>query len=164
MVNVWPESLPLPFVDYSGAAMVGFINSDLTSAVTQRRTRFRKTYGAVACTWQLGTAQKRAFETFIADTLGNGASAFSIDLRLPKNTELTNWMVKLGGEGSYEIMFQEGTWRASASLELIAPTLLPDAVDDPNAGLDVFMLGSDASSSDEPLIDSDGEEFFVLLE
>ena len=120
--NVWPASLPLPRVDYSGSVVTSSIASSVSSGVIARRSRFHPMYAAVTFNWVLTETQYSAFRTFFETDLGNGLAAFEISLRYPQNTELTDWMVRFAGE--FNRMRQEtGIWVITALVDIIHPKL-----------------------------------------
>lgn len=123
----WPTTLPLPFIDYSGGPRNTTLVAPPESAGIMSRSRFQKSYYGLAVTWVLNPAEKAEFVSFYTETLHNGASAFAIELRYPKNSELTEWMVRFSGEG-YDMTWADGNWSISTALDLIMPMDLPDLV------------------------------------
>lgn len=119
--NTWPSSLPLPFIDYTGAPRNQTIFSPSLAYEVERRSRFTRSYCQLSVTWHFSDAQMEAFKTFLV-ALGGGAAVFSIELRFPKNTELTDWCVRV--ENSYEADFQDGVWVVQVGLELLYPVLI----------------------------------------
>jgi hypothetical protein len=66
--------------------------------------------------WKLNWTEWRAFEVFFLDDLDNGAAQFQIDLRCPKSSELTAWVVRfLDG---YSCDHSDGIWTVTALLEM----------------------------------------------
>ena len=117
--NAWPSSLPLPTVQFSGEPRNATITSqDLAMALTAR-SRFSRSYNAIAVSWQFTTAQYDDFKNFLLNDLGNGTAMFSIELKFPKNSELTQWAVRLIEGHAAE--YQDGIWKVSAALELVNP-------------------------------------------
>lgn len=126
----WPVTLPLPFVDYSGAPRNTTLVAPGESAGQMSRSRFQTSYSGLSVSWILTTpAEKAAFETFYTTTLYNGTAAFEIELRFPKNSELTAWMVRFSGDG-YDMQWADGNWVITAALDLLMPMELPDLAGD----------------------------------
>ena len=121
-------SLPLPFVDFSGQSRVPSIVSDAQSSVIAGRSRFEKRYATLNVQWVFTQAELEIFEDFFDDDLGNGCACFSLELRYPLNSELTEWLVRFT-EG-YDVTNQEGMFSVQASLELVNPVVLPALADE----------------------------------
>lgn len=92
----WPATLPLPRLDYNSALLPSVIVSDGSAPTLQRRNRFTPLYKRIQADWIFTATEYAAFSTFFTTTLTMGVAAFSIELRYPKNTELTTWLVRLG--------------------------------------------------------------------
>lgn len=119
ITNQWPDDVPLPFLDYSGTPRNNTIASEETTPKLTKRSRFTRSYNMLNVKWVLDDDQYAAFQSFIGVTCNNGASQFSIELRFPKNTELTAWAARL--EDGYEAEHLEGNWSITAVLELVNP-------------------------------------------
>lgn len=156
----WPSALPLPHLEYSGAPRVPTISSSLDQGAIIRRSRFSKTYSQIRVRWVLTSASSyEAFSSFFADDLGNGISAFAIDLRYPRNSSLEEWMVRfLAG---YEMDYEDGAWIIHAELDLIRKTTLSAlaALEDWSP----FQVVSEESSGADPedFLVEDGAPFFT---
>jgi hypothetical protein len=120
----WPATLPLPFVDYAGANRNATISSTFEDGPIVRRSRFNKFYVPASVTWRLTEAQYAAFQTFFGITLGNGAAAFSLELRYPKNSALSTWMVRF--VGGYSCEYLEGIWSITARVDLIDKSVIEE--------------------------------------
>jgi len=118
-LNVWPSTLPLPFVDYNGEPRNGVVMGKEKDLVILRRSRFERSYTTLLVNWVFTDAQFTAFKTFYKDTLGLGASQFKIELRYPSNSVLTEYSVRIS-EG-FEATYQEGLLNVAAVLELVNP-------------------------------------------
>ena len=119
--NTWPSTLPLPFIDYSGAPRNQTIFSPDLAFGVERRSRFTRSYCQLSVVWHFSDSQMEAFKAFLA-ALGNGAAVFSIELKFPRNTELTDWCVRV--ESSYNATFEDGVWIVQVGLELLYPVLI----------------------------------------
>ena len=159
----WPSTLPLPYIDYNGTPR----NSTTVGPIedgnhVQRRSRSRKAYFSITMQWVLKPSELEAFQTFFDTTLGNGTAAFSIELRFPKNSELTEWMVRFDGDG-YQTQYQDGLWQVSADLDLITPIVLEDEA--AVIGYAPFLVEAEESGVDPEVFEtSDGHEFYVVEE
>lgn len=156
----WPVALPLPFVDYSGTNRNATIGSDVAMGPIERRSRFEKFYVPVAVTWNLSEAQYQSLLTFFATTLGNGAAAFSIELRYPKNFSLTSWLVRF--VGGLSCAFMDGIWKVSAKLELIDQIVIADLPTLPGYGAFMVLESEDSGAESVPFHTSDDFEFQVI--
>jgi hypothetical protein len=146
VVNIsWPDTLSLPFIGYAGSPRYATVVTPADSAVSQRRSRFSRSYSNLKVSWNFTVAEYDAFQAFFLDTLGNGAARFKIQLRYPKNTDLEEWMVGFGG--GYESSWINGLWRVDAELDLVMPTVIPEAA--PEEGSTPFFVASDNSSDGE---------------
>ena len=121
----WPGTIPLPFVDYSGSPRNATITSPLESPRIYYRSRFATSYATIDATWVLTATEYTAFQTFFADTLGNGTACFSLELKYPQNSVLTSWMVRFAG--AYEAVQGDGPISVSAQLDLVRNLVIPDA-------------------------------------
>lgn len=117
----WPTSIPLPSLDFSGAPRNSTLVSPEESATIVRRSRFQRSYSMLSVGWVLTEAQYQDLCDFFLGDLGNGTAQFKIELRYPKNSELTEWSVRFGG--GYEASREEGYWTVRASLELVNPVV-----------------------------------------
>jgi hypothetical protein len=121
----WPETIPLPFLDFSGSPRNATISSTIESPRIEQRSRFGTSYGTLSVQWVLTAAELVLFETFYNDTLGNGTSCFSIDLRFPKNSQLTEWMVRF--VDTYGVSYTDGVATVESKLDLVRQTTISDA-------------------------------------
>lgn len=154
----WPAALPLPLIDYSGKPRTTTVASPTDNAQIKRRSRSDKTYVSASCSWVLDIAQMDSFKTFFEDTLGNGAAAFSIELRYPRNSTLDFWETRFTGE--YQATYQDGLWQVSAELDILnlvslaEPALL--------VGYQAFYVESETSGEPpDPFYTSEGYSFAV---
>lgn len=122
---VWPDTLPLPYCDAQGAPQHAILASGIDSAKIERRLRFSGQLCSIQVQWIFTIAQYIEFKAFFLDDLDNGAAMFPLELRYPKNSELTEWVVRIIGE--YVANYEDGNWAVSATIDLLRPTLLPDA-------------------------------------
>jgi hypothetical protein len=123
--HAWPATLPLPSLEYDGAASVPTIVSTGSSAKNRRRSRWRTPYAILNVKWTLTEAQLDTFLTFWSDTLGNGAAQFTIELRYPKNSSLDTWIAQFVGD--IEISPDDNMQSVGSMLQLVSKTTLPDA-------------------------------------
>jgi hypothetical protein len=162
---VWPDGsgsdgalLPLPYVDYGGANRNSTIISSLEGGPYARRSRFSKYYVAASVSWRLADAELADLRTFFESTLGNGSSAFGIELRYPKNSALSTWLVRF--VGGYSAEFMEGLWAVSSRLELLEKVeeLTPAVL----VGVSSFQVIDETDSDGYvPFNTSEGYEFQV---
>ena len=155
----WPTDLPLPFVDYAAANRNATISSTTELGPIERRSRFDKFYIPVSCSWRLTQAQSTAFRTFFETTLGNGSAAFSLELRYPKNTGLTTWLVRF--IGGFAAEWLDGIWAVTARIDLIDSALLEDAVETVVGYVPFMVIDEDESDGYVPFYTSEGFEFRV---
>ncbi|QDP54893.1 MAG: hypothetical protein Unbinned3891contig1000_91 [Prokaryotic dsDNA virus sp.] len=120
-----PSTIPLPFLDYNGSFRDGTLRSSDKFGAVHRRSRFVKNYREIQLQWRLGVAQWDAFEYFYRTTLGNGSASFKIELRYPKNSELTEWVLKL--MGSISSQYVDGIRFVSATGYLMEKVSQADA-------------------------------------
>lgn len=134
LITKWPEivvadtdqtPLPLPFIDYAGEPRNATVQSKATAPKILRRSRMFWTYQVIKATWFLTSVQYSAFQSLYENDLGCGTAQFRMNLRYPKNTELTEWVCRFAGEG-YGASYLDGVWQVASSLELIGPYLLSD--------------------------------------
>jgi hypothetical protein len=117
--NEWPATLPLPYLDYSGNPYNQTIYSPDGAFFIARRSRFTKSYCILSVAWNFDDDEFEAFKLFVLNSLGNATSQFKIELRFPKNTELTEWAVRF--ESGYQANQNDGVWNVIAALELVNP-------------------------------------------
>lgn len=118
--NVWPALLPLPRVDFAGTENNSTFASGVESGVVALRSRFTPTYPLLQVEWTFEADQYLDFLDFYQMDLGMGCGAFEIELRYPKNSELTAWMVRFIGERN-ETKMESGLFVVKSSIELIHP-------------------------------------------
>lgn len=118
LANNWPDTLPLPSVDYGGDFRPGSVWSADEHSRIQRRRRFLASQETLKVTWNLDSLQFAAFRTFIIDDLSHGFALFSIRLRYPLQSDLQLWAVQLMGELGCQ--HGEGdVWKVSVDLRLV---------------------------------------------
>lgn len=142
VANTWPATLPLPSVDYSFEPLNTTIQSSTENAKIAARERFKCDYGTIALRWHLSPSQLEVFESFFLEELGNGTACFSIELRHPLNSGLTNWCLRF--TGGYDILEFEGLRIVSGELEMVRKMALPEK-----------------ASAHVPFIVEEGEAFLV---
>ena len=114
----WPTSLPLPFVEYAGEPRnATLVSQQLRGGDEERRSRFTSSFVQVQAIWVFNETQLTAFRTFFTTTLYNGAHAFKIELRYPKNSALDEWAVRFLGDVTFDN--DTNMWQVSAALDLI---------------------------------------------
>lgn len=118
--NLWPVTLPLPRTDFSGTDTNSTFSSSVETGVIGLRSRFTPIYPLLQVEWVLEPGQYLDFLDFYRMDLGMGAGAFEIALRYPKNSQLTDWMVRFVGERN-ETKMETGLFLVKASIELIHP-------------------------------------------
>ena len=126
LTNNWPVTLPLPYIDYSGAPD----NTTIQSATNQyasllRRKRFSAYVVLLSVTWYFSPSQYQIFDEFYKTTIGNGAARFGIELSYPLNSELATWEVGLGSELS--TTYEDGFYVVQAGLILYKNVVLTEA-------------------------------------
>lgn len=115
--NVWPVTIPLPFIDFSGEPRIATISSPVESTIRIRRSRFQKSYVSISVSWRLDDIEYDLFKAFFSETLNNGVSSFLIELKYPLKSDLNWWQVRfLKG---YKVGAMRGPWIVSADLDLI---------------------------------------------
>lgn len=157
-MTVWPTTLPLPYVDFDGHPMQATLSSPVKNAKIQRRSRFYTAVTDVSVKWVLGIAENEEFEAFFEESLDNGAALFSIDLKYPKLTELTNWIVRI--KEGYSAEYQDGNWIIEAGMELIRRGVLsaPASIE----GYTYFLvLDEDSGLEHVQFVDADELNFAV---
>jgi len=117
----WPSNLPLPLVDYQGSAQNGTIFTSAESIVNEKRSRFERTNAVISVSWNLSVSEYYSFKSFHDANLGNGSAQFSLPLRYPLNSELTEWMVRFAE--AYNAEYQDGRWNITASLDVVNPVV-----------------------------------------
>jgi len=120
--NVWPSTLPLPHIDYSGGPTMGALVSDRTHGRLARRRRFYPAYQNFQVQFVLTPFQHDIFRAFHLDDLGNGTSTFALELRYPKNSAVTNWQVRFLGE--IRSTYNDGSWMVDATICLLHPVVI----------------------------------------
>lgn len=159
----WPSTLPLPMLDgNSGAPRNSTLVTPLGVNLSNRRSRFQKSYTDLTVQFRFNHTELPIFQEFWNDTLGNGVAQFEIDLRFPRNSNpLTRWVVAFVGEG-YEVDCLEGIWQVTAQMDLWHPT----EIEDPAGELgwaEFFVAPEDSGDSeDEQFMTVDGEPFNVI--
>lgn len=120
---VYPSSLPLPFVDYSGAPRNATLRSAGEQGYVFRRSRFDARYSELQIAWRLTPTEYGNLKSFFLTTLGNGAARFQIELRYPKNSSVSEWIVQF--IGGFDAQYGDGIWSLSSNLDLLRPVQLP---------------------------------------
>jgi len=140
-MTVWPSTLPLPYVDYSGQPLHVTLASRLENPRILRRSRFHAAVVGVSVQWELGIAEYDTFKTFHQDTLGCGTALFQISLRYPKASVLTDWKARFSGP--YEAVYLDGGWQVHVPLDLVG--LAATADPSPIVGWTLFLVHPDES-------------------
>jgi hypothetical protein len=117
----WPTDLPLPLLDYSGSPANRTLTSQPSEAVRVARSRFQRTNAAISVSWNFTEAEYSSFKAFFDATLGNGCAQFSLSLRYPLNSDLTEWLVRFVGD--YQSEYLDGTWGVKANLDVVNPVV-----------------------------------------
>lgn len=159
-MNEWPASLPLPYCDFGGGPRNATIVGAVENGHLARRSRFQKAYTNLEVDWRLrNRTLVAAFETFYETTLGMGVGRFTMDLRYPKNSDLTNWVVQFAGD--YRIDHGDGVHFINATLDLLRPTALAAAA--PILSFTGFMVENDESSGAAYIsfVTSEGNDYHV---
>lgn len=115
----WPETLPLPTIDYPGEPRNTTIVSAWDDLIVTRRSRFAKTYAILSVVWKMTADQFSDFKDFVSDDLQNSARLFTMDLRYPKNSALSTWVVRL--MDTIESAYEDGIWTVQGNLEVLFP-------------------------------------------
>ncbi len=147
ITHAWPATLPLPFIDFSGGADVVTLHSPPSSSRIKRRSRQTQTFATVGIKWKFSQTQWLTFIDFWENTLGSGASAFSMELRHPKISTLSTWLVKIVSELNVENT-EHTIWEVSARIQIIQLS----TVDNKAAELPkCFLVQSEDSSAAAPV-------------
>lgn len=154
----WPSDFPLPYVDYSGDPRYPNTVSPVRNANILRRSRFETSYATAQVRWIMDVDQYEKFKVFYGDQLGNGNSSFTIQLRYPKNSVLTEWLVAFL-EG-FQATYHEGLWEVRASLDLKWPVIL-DAMAALSGFLAFKVTSEDSGGGFDQFVTSDGFRFMV---
>lgn len=125
----WPDTLPLPVLEAQVAPRNGTLVSPLGVSLSDRRSRFQKSYATMALSWRFNHTQLPLFREFWETTLGNGTAQFTIDLRFPLTSTLTNWVVAFVEDG-YDVDNLEGAWEVKAVLDLCYESELSDQAEE----------------------------------
>lgn len=147
--NVWPATIPLPYFEYSGRPRYSTISSPIENGFVARRSRFTRPCLAVAVSWVLLPAEIDALRVFFSETLGNGTALFSIEMRYPLNSELTEWTARF--RGGFQATAMEGVWNVTSELELINPLLLGELAPAVGAEVDYELFDEAAGLTVEEL-------------
>lgn len=147
-VNSWPATLPLPFVNAQGAARVPTLVSPLTSGRVVRRRRWVTSYAVVTVLWKLTRLEYAEFLTFWGTTLGNGSARFALELRYPKNSELTEWVVQPTGNINVE-SDEDEYLLVQVPLQLVSLNVVADKA---GALENNFLVGGGSSGAIEPFL------------
>jgi hypothetical protein len=113
----WPASLPLPLEMFEGATEHRTLCSPLSAPIIYRRSRGSSAQASITARWVFTIEQYDTFLSFFEDDLGEGAALFVMEIRYPKSSELTNWVVRFT-EG-LECVPLGRLWSVSASLTLV---------------------------------------------
>lgn len=136
----WPDSIPTPILDFTGAPQHAILASPANNARIQRRLRFSGTPASISVSWALTIGQYLDFKDFFISELETGANLFSIDLRYPKNSAVTTWVVRFSG--GYSASYDEHNWIIQSSLFLVRPLLVAAAAAGGFAG---FLVEPDSN-------------------
>jgi len=124
ITNTFPSTLPLPFVNYSGAAGVSTIVSPNSMGRSRRRFRWYSTYTVLEVSWRLTHTEWGLFKTFW-EGLGNGTAKFAMELRYPKTTDLDVWVCQFLGD--LNVSNVDGHFReVGTTLHISIPTTVND--------------------------------------
>lgn len=158
VTNNWPSGLPLPYVDVSGAPQHPILASTLASAHPTRRLRFSGTPVAISARWVLSVGEMEDFLDFYQTDLRNGISTFSIELRYPKQTELSSWVARFGS--AITTTWEDGRWDVSTTL-ILERLLAINDVAEPMPGADLTSTTPRLSWLPDALKDGESDGLLV---
>lgn len=156
----YPSTLPLPYFEASGQTSHALLASPESSSKIARRLRFKGLSDLLSVRWVLNPSQYYNFKNFFKQDLRLGAGQFTIELRYPKTTELTTWVVQF--IGGLEFVFLEGMWEASAQMYLVRKLDLPDLA--AVLGTAPFYVESEESGGEpQPfMVEGDSNQVFLF--
>lgn len=158
---LWPDDeIPLPYVDVQGQPQHATLASGLHQMRIQRRNRFRSFTVSLSVRWVLSILQYDAFKLFYRTELTNGAAQFSIHLRYPYNSALTQWKVRF--IGNHAATHDEGHWIVEATLELLS--IIPPIEPTPEIPLNwegFQVVNEEESGGWVQFVEADGHDFYV---
>lgn len=124
ITHSWPVTLPLPFIDHTGASRVPTLVSPESSAKIRRRKRWNQAYATANVTFKFSSAQWVTFIAFWDTTLGSGTAKFSVELRYPKISQLDTHIVRF--LGSLEVSDRDDIYEVSATLGITTLAVVDD--------------------------------------
>jgi hypothetical protein len=116
----WPETLPLPHLDFAGSSRNATLQSpEEFQARIYRRQQRTATYLPCRLVWNFDAWEFHTFEQFAGEVLYNCAHPFNIQLRYPKNSVLSGWVVRF--ISGYETDVIDRMWTVTAEIVLMRP-------------------------------------------
>jgi len=157
---LWPSDLPLPYVDAQGQPQHATLAGGVQQMRIQRRNRFRSHTVSFSVRWVLSIAEYDSFKAFYRDELYNGIAQFSLSVRYPYNSGLTEWRVRF--LGNYAGVYQEGVWAVEATLELLSQVpQVEQAIELPLNWGGYQVLDEAESDGYAQYVDADGHDYYV---
>lgn len=121
----YPESLPAPlWADNAYAPVSPNLRTPMDSGRARQRRKFSSVPVIRQATWQMTSAEARAFELFYKNTLKDGTEWFNIRLRHPLG--YVPLVCRVVGVYTGPSAFGVDRWRYSAQLEVWERPLMPD--------------------------------------
>jgi len=163
--NVWPATLPLPAIDYTGGANPPTLVSGRRAAHFKRRRRWVQTYSTLTVRWKLTREEYTEFKAYWQDTLGHGSANVEIELKYPKQSALDEWVVKFLSDLSVTTE-DNSVINVSATIQLLNLKALADKAAALETLLFVQGAGSSAAAPEQFLVQKDSTgatEGFALV-
>lgn len=114
-------SLPLPIVNWNGALGANVTSSRAIAGLYESRSNHPTNFPEMRIEWRLDGTEAETLETFYNTTCGNGVRAFKLDLKFPKRTAETEWLVRFTSPLSVSTLSQK-RYSFKTSVQLIART------------------------------------------
>lgn len=153
----WPTTLPLPFIDTAGEPSPANIVSPAETASIARRRRYTASVNRLQVQWVFKLDQYETFQSFFTTDLGMGTALFTIELKYPYTTNLTEWKVRL--VSGYTASYIEGMWSIQGELELVAEVTDMSVPAEPEDWVPFEVVDTEAGSV--AFHDADGNPFYV---
>lgn len=156
---LWPAGLPLPYVDSQGQPQHSTLAGGLQQMRIQRRRRFHSFTVSLSARWVLTILEYDSFKAFFRDELFNGIAQFSLLVRYPYSSTLTEWKVRF--LGNYTAVFQEGIWLVESTLELLEQIPEVELVPALPLALGFQVVDEEESAGYVQFVTADGNDFHV---
>lgn len=158
-MTAWPPTLPLPLLNTAGNPLPANLVSPAETATIQRRRRYTASVNALQAQWIFTIAQFESFQSFFTEDLGLGAALFTIELKYPYNSSLTEWRVRL--TSGYAATYLDGNWSVEAELELVSEVVAMSIPSDPVDWQPFYV--ADAEEGSVPFYEAPNNPFYVHI-